>query len=115
MAGTRDLPKSETLPDPLARATAAWLADPEKGAADLAATEALCDRLFQAQAWESLLAVSERAIESVVEEATPRLARFLVRSAEAVGDEPRLRAALEAAHVMLPKDPTLALRYAQAL
>jgi transcription elongation factor GreA len=118
-APPKNASKLDSLPEPLAKEVETWLARASDthtpDAAAIAATEALCDRLFQAEAWPALHAVAEKALESVAEEASPRMARFLVRAAEGLGDVDALTRALAFGHERLPKDAALALRYAQAL
>jgi transcription elongation factor GreA len=88
--------------------------------------ETLADRLFQAEAWAQLHALAQAALarahrdaeagdEDAVENLSPKLPRFLVRAAEALGDPEALYEALGSAHGALPDDPTLATRYADAL
>ena len=120
MAASRTASLVDSLPDALAKQVEAWLARGAAAAspsdpAAVAATEALCDRLFQHEAWPALHAVAERALEAGADEASPKLARFLLRAAEGIGDNDALTRALAFGHERLPNDAALALRYAQAL
>ncbi len=88
--------------------------------------EALADRLFQAEAWGALHGLAARALarahedaeggdDDAVDKVPAKLPRFLVRAADALGDPDALFEALATAHGALPKDPTLAVRYANVL
>ncbi len=116
MAASKDVPTLDALPEALAKEVEAWLARAHSaGDAASAATEALCDRLFQVEAWPALHAITEKALEAAGDDVSPRMARFLLRAAEGLGDEEALTKALAFGHERLPKDAALAMRYAQAL
>jgi transcription elongation factor GreA len=123
-ATTLDL---NALPEALAQETRTMLARlAGDGAVPTDSLEALSDRLNQANAYGPLFEVASRALERAHkdeaqgdDEALDRLPakvlRFLVKSAEALGDKEQLFDALASAHGALPKDATLAMRYAEAL
>ena len=87
-------------------------------AAGLLAIEPLCDRLEQAGAHDALAELATLALDRAAErgeDPSPRLPRFLLHAAEAMGDPERLHDALGIAHRLRPKDPALALRWARSL
>src|SRR5262245_28679219 len=112
-------PNLSTLPPPLAAEVEKVLAALDAGGApDAAKLEALCDRPAQAGAWEALLAVTSRAVESALEAAggdpddgletlPAKLPRLYVKAAEETGGGDALAGALDAAHRALPKDATI--------
>jgi transcription elongation factor GreA len=120
-------PALPTLPPALATEVEAALAS-LSGAKPLSGDklEALADRLFQAEGWAALHALSARALarahedaeggdDDAVDKVPAKLPRFLVRAAETMKDPEVLFEALATAHGALPRDPTLAVRYANAL
>jgi hypothetical protein len=86
--------------------------------AGLIALEPLCDRLEQAGAHDMLAELATMALERASErgeDPSPRMPRFLLHAAEALGDPERLHDALGTAHRHRPRDPALALRWARSL